>query len=225
MAEEWLLLSTAVARMSELHPFYRRLIGLARRDLENVIQARRAKLRGCSPDAPDDPPEPIYETSNRHRLDLFHNTLGERRPAPRPMDYQILFRNVEIEWSGAARYLRTHAVPALSTVATDSSREGLGAKGAPGEVEKSAAEAVVTTTGKRVRGPLPTKLETTTEAMRVKIRDGSLTNDSLDKMLEKTMAETFGVSRYTCRKARQAVLSDREFVEKYSRQTATNPNK
>ena len=221
MADEWLLLDTAVARMSELHPTYRRLMGLARRDLENMIQARRAKLRGRKPDAPHDPPQAISEISNRHRLDLFHNAVYERRPGTRPWGGdEVLFRDVEIEWTRAARYLRTHAVPALPAVATR-----LGVRGEPEEVEKSAAEAVVTTSGKRERGPLPTKLEATTQAMRVRICDGSLSIDGLEKMLEKIMAETFGVSRDTCRKARQVVLSDQEFVEKYSRQTATNSDK
>jgi hypothetical protein len=220
---EWVLLSTAVARMSELHPVYRRLVGLARRDLENMIRADRANLRG---QRGRDPPEPITEPiSHRHQLDLFHNTLGERRPGPRPFGDEVLFRGVEVEWIGAARYLRTHAVPALPAVATNSSREELGVKSEPEEVEKSAAEAVVTTSGKRERGPLPTKLEATTQAMRVRICDGSLSIDGLEKMLEKIMAETFGVSRDTCRKARQVVLSDQEFVEKYSRQTATNSDK
>jgi hypothetical protein len=131
-----------------------------------------------------------------------------------------LFRDVEIEWTRAARYLRTHAVPALPAVATR-----LGVRGEPEEVEKSAAEPVVTTSGKRQRGPVPKKLKATTEAMRARILDGSLSIDGLKKMLEKNMAEAFEVSRDTCRTARRVVLSDREFIEKYSRKTATNPNK
>jgi hypothetical protein len=198
---EWISLSAAVARMSELHPIYRSLVGLARRDLENIIRVGRAKLHGCSPDALHEPPEEISEISSRHRLDLIHNAVYERRPGTG--GDKVLFRYVEIEWTSAARYF----------------------KGEPEEVEESAAEVVVTTSGKKERGPLPKKLEATTETMRARIRDGSLTIDGLGKMLEKNMAETFGVSRDTCRKARRTVLSDREFIEKYSRQTPTNSNK
>jgi hypothetical protein len=226
MADEWLLLCTAIARMSELHPTYRSLVGLAHRDLENMIRARRAKLRGRSPDTLHDPPEAISEISSRHRLDLIHNAVYERRPGARPWGGdEVLFRYVEIEWTSAARYLRTHAAPALPAVAANSAREEFGVMREPEGTEQSATEAVVSTSGKRGRGPLPTKLEATTEAMRARIRDGSLSIDGLDKMLEKNMANTFRVSRDTCRKARQAVLSDREFVEKHSRQTSTNSNK
>jgi hypothetical protein len=98
-------------------------------------------------------------------------------------------------------------------------------KGKPEQVEKSAAEDVLRTNVKRARGQLPKKLEATIEAMRVRIRNGSLTINGLGTMLEKNMAETFSVSRDTCRKARRAVLSDRDFIEQYSRQTATNSDK
>jgi hypothetical protein len=144
MADEWLLLCTAVARMSELHPTYRCRVGLAHRDLENMIRAHRAKLRGCSPDGPHDPPEAISEVSDRHKLDLVHNALYLRRPGPSnghrleetynagyeragplfPWGNKVLFRGLEVEWTGAARYLRTHAVPALESGEPLSKNEG-----------------------------------------------------------------------------------------------------
>jgi hypothetical protein len=59
----------------------------------------------------------------------------------------------------------------------------------------------------RPRGRPPTKLETVTEAMRNDIRQGGTVAD-LEKMLEKNMAEKYGVSRDTARKAREIILSE-----------------
>jgi hypothetical protein len=47
--------------------------------------------------------------------------------------------------------------------------------------------------------------------MRARIRNGSITVDGLEKMLEKQMQADFGASRDTCRKARDEILS--EFVD------------
>jgi hypothetical protein len=67
----------------------------------------------------------------------------------------------------------------------------------------------------RKRGRKPKKLERAKEAMRGDILKGQQTSDGLQNMLEKKLAETYGVSRDTARKARTAVLS--EFVEESNR--------
>ena len=106
VAAEWIRLSTAVARMSEIHLAYRTYRGLARRDLETAIRAGRIRTRGC----PVGPPEPLPEEIEgpitfMHELDLIHDSLKERRPGP--LGPTTLFRNVEVEWTGAASYLRS----------------------------------------------------------------------------------------------------------------------
>jgi hypothetical protein len=67
----------------------------------------------------------------------------------------------------------------------------------------------------RKRGRKPDKLERVKEAMRGDIVDGRQTSDGLQNMREKTLAEKYGASRDTARKARTAVLS--EFVEESNR--------
>jgi hypothetical protein len=105
---DWLLLSTCIARMSELHPVYRLRLGFARRDLEAAIQAGRTNLRGRSTEALGDPPVPItFPITNNHRLDLIHNSLSE--PKRGLLDGETLFRDVEVEWMGVAKYLRALA--------------------------------------------------------------------------------------------------------------------
>ena len=73
---------------------------------------------------------------------------------------------------------------------------------------------------KRRRGPRPEKLERVVEAMRESIQQGRLSDADLDRMREKTLADTYGVSRDTVRKAREKIL--REFAEGIPRQIATN---
>jgi len=63
----------------------------------------------------------------------------------------------------------------------------------------------------RPRGPKPKKFDQTRQAMKHDIRERRLTVTKLRGMPEKAMAERYGVSRDTARKARSAVLS--EFVE------------
>jgi hypothetical protein len=58
----------------------------------------------------------------------------------------------------------------------------------------------------RRRGRKPGKFERTKEAMRHDIREGRLNPASLREKLEKDLAEAYGVSRDTARKARDAVL-------------------
>jgi len=107
-ADEWLLLSATVARMSELHPVYCSYPGYARRDLETAIRAERARIRGLSGEGDV---VTIGRLTGNHRLDLIQNTLTERRPGP--MGDRILFWNVEIEWTGISSYLRAFAVKRL----------------------------------------------------------------------------------------------------------------
>jgi hypothetical protein len=63
----------------------------------------------------------------------------------------------------------------------------------------------------RRRGKKPTKLVSTTERMRLEIRDGLRSVEGLRTMLEKDLGAEYHVSRDTARKARNKVLS--EFVE------------
>jgi hypothetical protein len=60
----------------------------------------------------------------------------------------------------------------------------------------------------RKRGRSPIKLERVKESMRRDIQTGRHTATSLRGMLEKSLAETYGVSRDTARRARAAVLSE-----------------
>ena|SRR5580704_6153307 len=69
----------------------------------------------------------------------------------------------------------------------------------------------------RARGPKPRKQAAVVQAMISDIRRGRRTLISLVDMIEKELAETYGVSRDTARKARNQV------VTKLS--TATNSNK
>jgi Bacterial regulatory proteins, gntR family len=57
------------------------------------------------------------------------------------------------------------------------------------------------------RGPKPETLQRVVEAMRCDIKSGQYTAASLGTMLEKNLAERYGVSRDTARKARAMVLS------------------
>jgi len=99
------LLSTAVVRMAELSPTYRSYSGLAHRDLEKAIRADRVELRGHAIGAragsPVTIPRPL---SPRYEVNLHHNTVLLKRPGP--SGAELLFRDVEIEWTGAAEYLR-----------------------------------------------------------------------------------------------------------------------
>jgi hypothetical protein len=204
--DEWILLSTAIARMSELHPAYRSHPGYARRDLENAIRADRAILRGRSTGALDDPPVVItWPVTSRQELDLFHNTLSERRPGP--LGGVTLFRDAQIEWTGIARYLRAFAVESRKTAEVWA---------AP---QSDATEVFEAAKEKRARGPQPKRLEATKDAMRTKLRKGDFTRDDLNKMIGKQMAAMFNVSRTTCTEARKQILSELEFVKN------TNPDK
>jgi hypothetical protein len=113
VVDDWVLLTTCVARMGELHPIYRSYPGYARRDLEAAIRAGRTCLRGHRPGQAVDPPTTIeMPITPRHKLDLFHNRLSERT---RHHFGGLLFRDVEIEWSGIAEYLRARAMECWPT--------------------------------------------------------------------------------------------------------------
>jgi hypothetical protein len=78
----------------------------------------------------------------------------------------------------------------------------------------------------RRRGRRPIKLEQAKEKMRRDIQEDRQTADTLNDMPEKNLASTYGVSRDTARKARDAVLRDAVLSEidenSNSRQTPTN---
>ncbi len=106
--EEWLLLSTCIARMGELHPAYRSRLGHARRDFEAALRAGRGSLRGRRPGRSVCLPEPISgPITSRHRLNLIYNTFSERRPGP--FGDNVLFRDVESDWNKIKDYLREFA--------------------------------------------------------------------------------------------------------------------
>ena len=69
----------------------------------------------------------------------------------------------------------------------------------------------------RPRGPRPQKFEQARDAMRNDIQQKRCTAAQLENMLEKDLSATYGVSRDTARKARDAVL-----LEWKSRQIPTN---
>jgi hypothetical protein len=60
----------------------------------------------------------------------------------------------------------------------------------------------------RKRGRKPTVRETVAAKMRSEISAKFITKEQLEEMLEKTLAEKFGVSRDTARKARNEVLRE-----------------
>jgi hypothetical protein len=90
----------------------------------------------------------------------------------------------------------------LSTTAPDDII-GTAASKSAAAIEKPAKQAC-----SRSRGRNPKKLNSTKEAMRADIRQGRLTAAVLETMIEITLAENYGVSRETARKARNAVLQE-----------------
>jgi hypothetical protein len=111
---EWILLSAAIARMSELHPAYADHPGYAHRDLERTIQAGRADLRGCRLGAPDSSPSTVSTPTGRRRLNPHRNTIVLRRPG-NPSG-ETLYHSVQIEWTSFARYVGDHATLWLGAV-------------------------------------------------------------------------------------------------------------
>lgn len=106
--DEWLLLCVAVARMGTLHPNYFTWSGHARGDLEKVIRAGLAIMRGRRAGYLHKPPilikEPVIATD---RLDLVHNTFVNQTRGLR--DSGTLFRDVEIRWTSVVPHLRPMA--------------------------------------------------------------------------------------------------------------------
>ena len=200
---EWIRLSTAVARMCEVASAYRTYVGRARGDLETAIRAGRVRIRGCSVESLEGPPMEIGgPITSQHELDLVRDGLSERRPGPlgASLGPMSLFRNVEVEWTGAASYLRS----VLPAIGENRKIVNLPPVGAVDRIAPEAAE--------RKRGRRPKKLEATKDAMRIKITEGTLTPERLKKMLEKELEAMFSVSRDTCREARNAILSELGFV-------------
>jgi hypothetical protein len=197
--EEWILLSTAVARMSELAPIYGSYPGLARRDLETAIRAGRAVIRGWSTGTSANSPAVIIRepVGSRHRLDLIHDSLSERSRGPHDV---TLFRQVEVEWIRIATYLRIFAAARA--------QEQRPARAPTSE------EDIPRKTQARRRGRRPKKLDQVKERMRDDIRRGELTVADLRDMLEKQLVGTYGFGRTTVRTARNAVLGEPEFVGK-----------
>ncbi len=62
-------------------------------------------------------------------------------------------------------------------------------------------------------GPKPTKRQSVANRMMEDLRSQRLARSELEAMLEKTMAERYRVSRDTCRKARNMVLSELPVIE------------
>lgn len=200
---EWIRLSTAVARMCEVAPAYRTYVGLARRDLETTIRAGRARIRGCPIGSLEGPPVEIGgPITSQHELDLGRDSLDERRSGPLggSLGPMSLFRNVEVEWIGAAGYLRSILPVSQGNDKVTTTQTA------------AAADRINPEAAKRKRGRHPKKLEETKDAMRTKIKEGTLTPELLKKKLEKELQAMFGVSRSTCRDARKAILSESEFV-------------
>jgi hypothetical protein len=78
---DWILLSTAVVRMTELSPTYRLRPGLAHRDLEYAIGADRVELHGHRIGASAGPPVAVPRPiSPRHEVNLHHNTILLKSP-------------------------------------------------------------------------------------------------------------------------------------------------
>jgi hypothetical protein len=113
-----------------------------------------------------------------------------------------LFRDVEIQWTGAAKYLRrfvTESPVTAGPFATVTNATDLASK-------------TVEVGGKRARGRVPKKRKAIKEEMRAGIRAGKFTTEALEDMLEKEMAHAFRASRDTCRKARNELLSELKLV-------------
>jgi hypothetical protein len=129
---EWLLLSTAVARMGEVSPIYRTFPGYACRDLEIAIRVRRVPIRGRSTLSHRIPPAIIdWPVDSSHRLDLVHDTLSQRARH----DDVTLFLSVEVKWTKElSAYLRTIAADLLQGT-TAVRATGTGQRGPVGQSE------------------------------------------------------------------------------------------
>jgi hypothetical protein len=138
---EWLLLSTAVARIGELSPIYRTFPGYACRDLEIAIRARRVPIRGRSTSSSSYTIRPAiidWPVDSSHRLDLVHDTLSQRARH----DDVTLFLSVEVKWTKKlSAYLRTIAADLLQGTTAVRAPTGTGHRGpVPGTVGQSEAD-------------------------------------------------------------------------------------
>ena len=166
-AEDWILLSTAVARMAELHPAYRTYPGYARRDLEKMIRADRARLR----DSATEPPLPISgPITSRNDVDLLHNRIRERRPGPTGSNWP-LFCIVQIEWNTAAVHLQQFAVLTFSIQAAITSPNSAVSKRAKGAkpTKRSAASLFI---NRQYPDGIPIGVTNKMIAQEIKIKEG-----------------------------------------------------
>jgi hypothetical protein len=63
------------------------------------------------------------------------------------------------------------------------------------------------------RGVKPKVFDRVADAMRADLASGALTPAALEQMIEKTLEDKYSASRDTCRKARAAVLAERETLD------------
>jgi len=113
----------------------------------------------------------------------------------------LVDRNDFERWLDNARIAKPKAKEKLEASVSKLERTLSGSQLSAGE--HPVAEAKV-----RRRGQKPRKLEQVKEAMRHHIQEGRFNKTSLGAMLEKNLADLYGVSRDTARKARNAILSE-----------------
>jgi hypothetical protein len=138
-------------------------------------------------------------------------------PGPVELEGRLVFLDaIEFEeWLEREIQSRQAAEP--STIVGS---EGSSVVASPTEPDKAPSEgSQANTPPKRRRGPKPEKLSATVAAMREDVAKGVHTLSSLVGSPEKELADRYGVSRDTARKARNQVLSESEFVEN------SNPDK
>jgi hypothetical protein len=136
------------------------------------------------PEQPDEPPDPIYDHWS---------------PPISKLDWYGASIDLEHGWLILAS---GEIVRADIEINADDLRSWLG-------VEETKPEEVLRpTTVMRKRGPKPIKFEAAKRKMRDDIAACRSTEMQLRDMKEKTLAGTYGVSRDTARRARDAVLSE-----------------
>jgi hypothetical protein len=92
----------------------------------------------------------------------------------------------------------------------------------PGGPHKTSSDNVVRIDHPRRRGPKPVIGDKTRELMRTDLRNGRFTIQQFQKMTEEALAAEYDASRDTCRKAREVVLSEPEFVDNSPNRNSDN---
>jgi hypothetical protein len=128
------------------------------------------------------------------------------------IDLRMWYSSVSLAYPAAERYLKCCGFPNarialewLNTpalVLTSQPPPGL----QPAPISQSLRSD--RTTPRRKTGPVPIRRLAAETAMKEQIASGILTLEVLDKLKEEAMAERYGVSRDTARKARRNVLSE-----------------